>query len=68
MVLKFCLDHPYVASTLVGMSTCAHVDANLKALKFQLTPALLAAIQKSAAPPSILSVVGAHRECRCNLM
>jgi L-galactose dehydrogenase len=50
VALKFCLDHPQVASTLVGMSTRAHVDANLKALAFELTPDLLATIRQSAAP------------------
>jgi L-galactose dehydrogenase len=31
--LRFCLDHPDVASTLVGMSTRKHVALNLEALK-----------------------------------
>ncbi len=30
--LRFCLDHPYVSSTLVGMSTRDHVRDNLEAL------------------------------------
>jgi L-galactose dehydrogenase len=30
--LRFCFDHPYVSSTLVGMSTRKHVRENLEAL------------------------------------
>lgn len=31
--LRFCFDHPYVSSTLVGMSTTEHVRANMEALR-----------------------------------
>lgn len=48
--LRFCLDHPYVSSTLVGMASRELVRANLKALNFQIDPALLAEIQKVVAP------------------
>jgi L-galactose dehydrogenase len=50
VALRFCLDHPYVSSTLVGMSTPAEVNANLKALDFQPDPALLAAIEQIVSP------------------
>lgn len=33
VALRFCLDHPYVSSTLVGMSTRNHVEMNLEALR-----------------------------------
>ncbi len=50
VALKFCFDHDGVASTLVGMSTRAHVDANLRALHSESNPALLAEIREIAAP------------------
>ncbi len=31
--LQFCLEHPHVSSTLVGMSSCAEVEANLTAAR-----------------------------------
>jgi L-galactose dehydrogenase len=33
VALRFCFDHPYVSSTLVGMSTRHHVETNLDALQ-----------------------------------
>ncbi len=50
LALKFCLDHPSVASTLVGMSTREHVEANLQALKFEIDPMLLAQINQIVDP------------------
>lgn len=50
VALRFCIGHPYVASTLVGMSTCEQVESNLKALNFEISPALLAQIQRVIAP------------------
>lgn len=34
LALRFCLDHPYVSSTLVGMSSPSKVDANLELFDF----------------------------------
>ena len=34
VAIRFCLEHPYVASTLVGMSTVEQLDENLRALEF----------------------------------
>ncbi len=48
--LRFCLEHPYVSSTLVGMVTRAEVGANLEALRFELEPALLDQINDAVAP------------------
>lgn len=48
--LRYCLDYPYAASTLVGMSARAQVEQNLKALDFKIDPELLAEIQKIVAP------------------
>ena len=50
VALKFCFDHDGVASTLVGMSTRAHVDANLRALDLEIDPALLDGIKQIAEP------------------
>jgi L-galactose dehydrogenase len=41
LALRFCLDHPYIASTLVGISSCSQLEANLQALDFEPAPALL---------------------------
>ena len=46
VALKFCFDHPGVASTLVGMSTNRHVDANPKALEIRINAPLLAQIHE----------------------
>ena len=50
VALSFCIGHPYVASTLVGMSTREQVDANLKALDFEINPAFLVEIEQVIAP------------------
>lgn len=39
--LRFCLDHDYVSSTLVGMSSCRHVENNLELLHLKSDPNLL---------------------------
>jgi len=43
--IRFCLDHPYVSSTLVGMSTRAEVISNMELLQMRSDPALLAEIR-----------------------
>ena len=50
IALRFCLDHAYAASTLVGMSTVKHVENNLRALDTEVDPALLRTIQNIVAP------------------
>ena len=50
LALRFCLDHPYVSSTLIGMSTRQQVDTNLRALTMASNPALLAQIHAIVAP------------------
>jgi L-galactose dehydrogenase len=50
VALKFCLDYPHVASTLVGVSSRAQVEANLKALDFDLDVDLLARIAQVVEP------------------
>jgi L-galactose dehydrogenase len=50
VALRFCLDHPYITSTLVGMATTAQVSTNLKALDANLDPQLLVLINQMIAP------------------
>jgi L-galactose dehydrogenase len=50
VAMKFCLDHPHVATTLVGISSVRHVQANLKAMELTIPPKLLAEITAMVAP------------------
>lgn len=50
LALKLCLSHPYVASTLVGMSSRAQLETNLRALDFEIPPALLRKVRSILAP------------------
>jgi L-galactose dehydrogenase len=50
VAMRFCLDHPYVATTIVGMSKTRHVESNLKALTFAIPEGLLQAIKTLVAP------------------
>jgi len=50
VALRFCLDHPYVSSTLVGMSTPEHVKRNLEPLQFENDPSLLKELKAIIAP------------------
>ncbi len=49
VALNFSLKHPYVSSTLVGMSTRQHVNTNLKALDQEISLGVRAAIEQIAA-------------------
>src|ERR1017187_4373775 len=49
VALRFCLDQPDVASTLVGLSSRGHVERNLKCLEMRNDPELLAEIAKAVA-------------------
>jgi L-galactose dehydrogenase len=55
LALRFCLDHPGVASTLVGMSSRKHVEGNLKCLTLANDPALLEEIRVTVAPVANLT-------------
>lgn len=55
VALRFCLDHPAVATTLVGMSSRAHVERNLKCLDLRIGPALLEEIRATVAPVANLT-------------
>jgi L-galactose dehydrogenase len=48
--LRFCFDHSYVSSTLVGMSTCKHVEANLSLLRMETDQDLVTEIRSTIAP------------------
>ena len=50
VALRFCLDQPDVASTLVGLSSRGHVERNLKALEMKIDAELLAEIAETVAP------------------
>jgi L-galactose dehydrogenase len=50
VALRFCLDHPYAASTLVGMSTVEHVERNIAAIGCRPPEELMAAIRQIVAP------------------
>jgi L-galactose dehydrogenase len=50
VAVRFCLDHPYVSSTLVGLPTQAHVKANLDLLGGKTDPDLLQEIRSVVGP------------------
>ncbi len=50
VALRFCLDHPYVATTLVGMSKQPHVETNVRVLQAKVDPALMRQIRQAVAP------------------
>jgi L-galactose dehydrogenase len=50
VALRYCFDHPLVASTLVGMSTRTHVTKNIEALRYQVSPELLNHLKSIFAP------------------
>jgi L-galactose dehydrogenase len=50
LALRFCLDHAYVSSTLVGMSTREHVASNLSLLGMTTDKELQQQVQRILAP------------------
>ena len=48
--IRFCLDHPYVSSTLVGMATQQEVIANLELLKMRTDVHFLTELRAAIAP------------------
>lgn len=48
--LSFAMHHPYIASTLVGISNPDQVEANLEALNFEADPALMHAVEEIVEP------------------
>jgi L-galactose dehydrogenase len=50
VALRFCLNYPHVASTLVGMSSSTQVEENLRAMHFKIDPDLLCDLEAIIAP------------------
>ena len=50
VALRFCLDHPYVSSTLIGMATKSQVETGLKLLQSSTDQAFLAQVNAILAP------------------
>lgn len=50
LALRFCLDHPYAACTLVGLASRAQVDENLGALEARWNAELMAEIEAIVDP------------------
>jgi L-galactose dehydrogenase len=50
VALRFCLDHPYVSSTLIGMATMSQVETGLKLLQSSTDQAFLAQVNAILAP------------------
>jgi aryl-alcohol dehydrogenase-like predicted oxidoreductase len=50
LALRFCLDHPFVSSTLIGMSTTREVETSLKLLRITTDKELLAQVEGILAP------------------
>lgn len=50
IAIRFCLDHPYVSTTLVGMATQVEVRANLELLKCKTDTELVKQLRAAIAP------------------
>lgn len=50
VALRYCLNHPYVSTTLVGMARRSEVEQNLQALSYTIDPELLEEIRLIVAP------------------
>ena len=50
VAMRFCLDHPYVSSTLIGMGSTREVEASLKLLRTSTDPELLRQVTAIVAP------------------
>jgi L-galactose dehydrogenase len=50
VAIRYALDHPDIATTIVGMSNTKHVKQNIQALDFQIPAGLLARIDSLVAP------------------
>ncbi len=50
VAMRFALDYPHIATTIVGMSKLRHVESNVKALDFEIPAGLLDKIAALVAP------------------
>lgn len=48
--LRFCLDNPDAATTLVGMSSVSQLESNLKAMDYKIDPELMTEVDAAVAP------------------
>jgi L-galactose dehydrogenase len=55
LALRFCLDHPYVSSTLTGIASVAQLEANLAAIDCRADAELVAEVRSVFQP--LLSTV-----------
>ena len=62
VALRFCLDHAYISSTLVGMSNAAEVHENLKAVDLHIPVELMHAIDSFTAPVHAVTWPSGRRE------
>ncbi len=49
VAMRYCLDYPHVATTIVGMSKQRNVEANVQVLNMESNPELLAKIEEKVA-------------------
>jgi len=50
VAMRFCLDHPYVATVLVGMSKRRNVERNMASMQFRPEPDLMDRVREVLAP------------------
>ena len=50
VAMRFALDHPTVATTIVGMSKVRHVESNAKAVDLKIDPELMRQVVEMLAP------------------
>ncbi len=62
VALHFCLSHPFVSSTLVGMVNAEQVQQNLRALEAGPDPELLAQIESIVAPVRDMTWTSGRKE------
>jgi L-galactose dehydrogenase len=62
VALRFCLQHPYAASTCVGMTNVHEVEQNLTALDSEIPVELLAEIARIAEPVKAMTWVSGRPE------
>jgi len=50
VAVRYSLEYPHVATTIVGMSKLRHVESNVKVLDFKIDPELMTKIEELVAP------------------
>jgi L-galactose dehydrogenase len=50
VAMRYSLDHPTVATTIVGMSKVSHVESNIRALDLKIDPALMREVVRMLEP------------------